>query len=88
MAMWNPWRGCHRCSEGWQTIQARQDLRSLFLTKRIDRFCIPDDICRPMLEAIELVAYLPGIKLVFRWICRSKITGAKTRRAFTALRVL
>ncbi len=169
MAMWNPWRGCHRCSEGcrfcyihkgdakrgvctdeivktngflapvernskgeyrmksgqmvyvcfssdfllpeadcwrdecWRMIHARQDLRFLFLTKRIDRFldCIPDDwadgyenvtvgctvenqeladrrlalfsdlpirhkniICQPMLEAIELAAYLPGVELV------------------------
>lgn len=111
MAMWNPWRGCHKCSEGckfcyihkgdwkrgidtnkiektdhftapvdknekgeykiksgqtvylcfssdfllpdadvwraecWQMMRERQDLRFLFLTKRIDRFmdCIPAD---------------------------------------------
>ena len=45
MAMWNPWRGCKRCSEGWQMIRERQDCTFLFLTKRIERFpqCMPED---------------------------------------------
>ena len=54
MAMWNPWRGCRKCSDGclhcyihkgdarrggcWKMIRQRQDCTFLFLTKRIDRF--------------------------------------------------
>lgn len=169
MAMWNPWRGCRRYSEGcrycyihkgdskrgvntglivrtndfdgpvqkkksgeykikagqtvflcfstdyliedadnwrsecWSMIRTRPDLHFLFLTKRIDRFreCIPEDwndgydnvtvgctvenqelaeyrlkifktlpikhkniICQPLLEAIDIEKYLPGIELV------------------------
>ncbi|MDH6363594.1 protein gp37 [Enterococcus sp. PF1-24] len=165
MAMWNPWRGCRRVSEGckfcyvhqgdqkrkmntneivklpqfdapvkkvngvykipagrkvfvcfssdffieeaddwrpacWQMIKERQDLQFIFLTKRIERFyeVIPDDwqtgyenvqigcsvenqqqveqrlaffqtlpikkksvICQPLIEAVQLEEYLPGM---------------------------
>jgi len=168
MAMWSPWRGCHRCSEGckfcyihkgdakrgvdtncitktdkfdapvvrnkngkykmksglayvrfssdflledadswrqecWDMIRQRQDCWFLFLTKRIERFmdCVPSDwgdgwdnvivgctvenqlraderlrifaalpirhkniICQPMIYAIEIERYLPGVELV------------------------
>lgn len=169
MAMWNPWRGCHRYSEGckfcyihkgdlkrgvdaneivktdnfsapvaktkkgeykmkpgqrvnlcfssdfllaeadewrtecWQMIRERQDLDFLFLTKRIERFmdCAPPDwgagydnvtvgctvenqdradyrlaifknlpikhkniICQPMIEPLDITAYLDGVELV------------------------
>lgn len=169
MAMWNPWRGCHRHSEGcrhcyihkgdakrgvdtnqivrmekfyapvekkksgeyrmafgqtvylcfssdflleeadpwrgecWEIIRERADLRFLFLTKRIERLadCLPPDwgdgypnvtvgctvenqtraderlpvflslplksrniICQPLLEAVDLSAYLDGVELV------------------------
>lgn len=45
MAMWNPWRGCKRCSACWQMIRERQDCTFLILTKRIERFpqCMPED---------------------------------------------
>lgn len=169
MAMWNPWRGCHRHSEGcqhcyihkgdakrgvdtnqiarmekfyapvekkksgeyrmasgqtvylcfssdflleeadpwrgecWEIIRERADLRFLFLTKRVERLadCLPPDwgdgypnvtvgctvenqaraderlpvflslpiksrniICQPLLEAVDLSAYLDGVELV------------------------
>ena len=45
MPMWNPWRRCKKCSEGWKMIKERSDCTFLFLTKRIERFsqCIPED---------------------------------------------
>ena len=94
----DPWRG-----ECWDMIRQRQDCRFLFLTKRIERFmdCVPPDwgdgwenvivgctvenqqradeglrifaalpikhkniICQPMISAIDLEQYLPGVELV------------------------
>ena len=70
MAMWDPWRGYHRYSEGWDNVivgctvenQRRADERLEIFSKLPIKH--KNIICQPMISAIDLERYLKAVELV------------------------
>ncbi|WP_376774555.1 DUF5131 family protein [Clostridium thailandense] len=63
MAMWNPWRGCKKCSDGCQYCYIhKSDYKlSIFKDLPIKHKCIT---AQPLLEKINIEKYLKDIELV------------------------